>query len=122
MRKESVKENRIGSKLVRDGVPTMGHREGVSFRVAEPDERLVLLYAKVTEEMQELMLARSSEARGMSTRRHVQEECGDLLAAVEALFKEVGVSIEMARHADNEKSAVRGGFARMIVMSSPYNE
>lgn len=112
----------IGTKLVRDWVPSLEHPSSVYFRTASPEEMPQLLYAKMTEEMQEVMMAArvtatvSLDDESIDRNEHVAEELADCLAVLQALADALGVPWEGVWAMHIRKVNNRGTFSKRYVM------
>lgn len=102
----------IGSKLVRDWVPTLEHDPiCTSFRVAEPDEMPQLLYAKFIEELQEAMKARKEPYPA------IVDELADVYQVFRSLCDEFKIDFEVeVLPSFQNKLALRGSFSGRYVM------
>jgi len=96
-----------GGKLVRDRIPEIMARHGQTalFEVATPADMPRLLLGKVREEAAEVA------ASGGSV-----EEIADLLEALDALARALGVDGEAIRRQRREKFGRNGGFGRGLVL------
>lgn len=103
MDKNNVK---IYNKLVRDKIPKIIEADGkkCEIRIAEKEELIELLEAKLMEEAAEF-----SEAKNL-------EELADLMEVVFGLAKALGYSEEELLEMRNEKREARGGFEEGIVL------
>jgi predicted house-cleaning noncanonical NTP pyrophosphatase (MazG superfamily) len=95
---------------VRDGIPARLEAAGVAYeaRTASPDELGALLFAKLQEEVSELLGA-ASDADAL-------DEVADILEVLAALASRYGADQEAIRLKQRRKRNARGGFDRGIVL------
>ena len=93
-------------KLVRDGIPQVMRDAGAvpTFRIANPHERIPLLFAKLREELDELEAGPSLD------------ELVDVVEALRALQSELGIGDEALEAVRSRKHDARGGFCAGIVL------
>lgn len=94
-------------KLVRDRTPEIIRKNGEEpiFHIADPEELLSLLRAKLVEEVQEFLESEEPE------------ELADVLEVVLALANELGMGAAGLEEARRRKAAERGGFGARVVWS-----
>jgi predicted house-cleaning noncanonical NTP pyrophosphatase (MazG superfamily) len=111
----------IGRKLVRDWVPSLEHPSSITFHVAPVDEMKQLLYAKLTEELQEVMLASGVKCVNLQEEserdENVRDELADVLQVVKSLATHLGVEWEDVLSACEHKASTRGTFSKRFVMT-----
>jgi predicted house-cleaning noncanonical NTP pyrophosphatase (MazG superfamily) len=102
----------VNEKMIRDLVPSVAARNGdkISVRRAAPGEVAPLLRAKLAEELDEVMFARSDEVLG---------ELADLVEVAYAMACAYGYSPDALDEARREKLRERGGFSQNLVMRLP---
>lgn len=93
-------------KLVRDRIPQIIREQGqeCETRILSQDEYLLMLDAKLQEEMQEYL------------EKHDPEEMGDLLEVIRALALAHGSSMADVERIRAEKARMRGGFEKRILL------
>lgn len=99
-------------KLVRDRIPEIVERNGQSAptHIAEQDEYIQYLLAKLIEEATEL-----KEAEGLD---HRKEEMADVREVLEALQEALGFAEQEIQEVQTSKAAERGGFKGRIIMDA----
>lgn len=97
-------------KLVRDGVPEFLKEQGthVTYKQAHEADRTGLLYAKLLEEIGELLTARDDEQK--------LKELGDLQEVIWALGEVNGITSEQILLQALKKQNLRGGFEELHVL------
>lgn len=97
-------------KLVRDGIPTRLDAVGVRYetRTASSDEIGTLLFAKLQEEVGELL--------GATTDDEALDEIADISEVLAALASRHGADEAQMRARQSAKRDDRGGFDRGIVL------
>ncbi|MDQ0063261.1 nucleoside triphosphate pyrophosphohydrolase [Paenibacillus harenae] len=98
------------NKLVRDRIPEIITNQGMSFttRVLENDEYKTELLAKLKEETNEFIEAKSgSEA---------SEELADMLEVIHALAETIGVTVQELERIRADKAVKRGGFMERVYL------
>jgi predicted house-cleaning noncanonical NTP pyrophosphatase (MazG superfamily) len=105
-------------KLIRDGVPQLIRAQGLEpvLRVAEPDEHVALLLAKLREEATEVEQAIEDYADSVSPAA-VVGELADVMEVLFAIADCIGSSRAEVEEARIRKAAERGGFAQRLVWS-----
>lgn len=98
----------VGEKLVRDRIPELiGARGGQPVvRTASAEEHLELLRAKLREEVDEFLASANDP-----------EELADVLEVVYALADRLGIGQSGVERLRADKSARRGAFTAMLVLS-----
>jgi len=93
-------------KLVRDKIPDIIKADNgkCKFHIAKKDEFEILLFAKLREEMDELM------------GNVCAEEIADLLEVIEAVARLKGITLDEIKQYKIDKKAVNGGFSKKIVL------
>jgi predicted house-cleaning noncanonical NTP pyrophosphatase (MazG superfamily) len=101
---------RVLEKLVRDEIPARLEAAGVAYeaRTASPDELGALLFAKLQEEVNELL--------GATSAADALDEVADILEVLAALASRYGADEEDLRLAQRRKRDTRGGFDRGVVL------
>ncbi len=94
------------NKLVRDNIPDYIQAKGqkVSFHVAETEEYGQKLFAKLSEEAEELI----SESK--------PEEIADVLEVLEAIAELKNYDWEEIKQIKEKKKQERGGFSKRIIL------
>ncbi|OLZ10167.1 nucleoside triphosphate pyrophosphohydrolase [Sulfobacillus thermosulfidooxidans] len=98
------------NKLVRDNIPEIIKATGKSFRtrILAPEEKKLMLQAKLQEELQEYLTASTDEA--------ALEELADLLEVIDALAVVHGRTWQQLRQIQDAKRQHRGGFYQGIFL------
>jgi predicted house-cleaning noncanonical NTP pyrophosphatase (MazG superfamily) len=104
-------------KLIRDGVPQLIRAQGLTpvLRVAEPDEHMALLLAKLREEAAEVEQAIEDYADNVNTA--IVGELADVMEVLFAIAGCIGASRAEVEEARIRKAAQRGGFTQRLVWS-----
>jgi predicted house-cleaning noncanonical NTP pyrophosphatase (MazG superfamily) len=110
-------------KLIRDGVPQMIRAQGLTpvLRVAEPDEHIALLLAKLREEAAEVEQAIEDYADSVDP-APVIGELADVMEVLFAIAGCIGAGQAEVEEARIRKAGERGGFTQRLVWSGNHPE
>lgn len=91
-------------KLIRDGYVDHPGKSRPHYRILNPIELISCLKNKLIEEVNELVSAQTTE--------QIKAELADVYEVLEALQRQLGLSLESVKHIQKEKHDQLGGFSK----------